>query len=824
MYSHYIKTAIRRIFNNKLYSLISILSLAIGMSAVILIAGFIRYENSFDRMHTGNEDIYRLNWGREEVNARFATFYNPVSPVLAEAFPAITDFTRLGIREHEIRIGDASHYLNVTQVDPGYFRLFDYPAVSGNAGQAISDLQSVVLTEAAATRLFGSTDVLGETMTVDGAFSFRVGAVVENNPDNSHLGGNVFINIENLPGLWGIADFWTRAGYFGSDVLYHYIRLAPGTDPVALKDAIESYFVSTLDPGYGEQVYLQALTDIHFTQDLQNEMPMVDDMLGTVKPLRQRTDILLFITIAVLSLSIAALNFMNMQAVQFTRQIREVGVRRVSGSSYPALVAQLLTESALMSFLALLLAIPICELMSPLFNNMLGMPTGLGTILTPGVIVLLVLAALCLGVLVGLYPAISASRIAPIMALRGELGQGRTANHIRAFLIVLQFTISIGLIIGSFTVRNQIDYAMTKSLGFNPDNVVQIELPTEEASNAYSLLRSELLNLAGVESVSAGSTIPTRSLSDGTGYIPEGGAIDDDLILTRSVVVSEGYFETLGMPMVAGRSFSTAFPGDLKPPLSADNTTANGGLILNEAAARVAGWENPEEAIGKRLITGFQVGDAFWLNNYTIVGVVADAHFSSIRREVEPVSYQFPQVFTPGVLVAKLNGDNTAGVLAGIDRIWREIIPELPIQRSLLSEDYSALYSGETRTFTLFIALSSLAILIACSGLYGLATYVTERRTKEIGIRKVMGSGVMRIVLLISNDFSRLVLLSNVIAWPMAWYFMQRWLENFAYRIDLTPLVFVGSGLIAFCIAWVTVGSKAAKAASRSPVLALRYE
>lgn len=824
MYSHYLKPALRKIFHNKLYSFISILSLATAMTASILIFGFISYERSFDRMHPGSEDVYRLNWGVEAVNSRFATFYNPMSPILADAFPAITDFTRLGVREHQVKVGEDRHFLKVTLVDPGYFNLFSYPAVSGNANSAITDLGSVVLTEAAALRLFGTSEALGEIMTVDEDFDFRVGAIVENNPANSHLAGNIFINIEYIEALWQAENFWTRAGFIGSDQLYHYIRVAPGTDPLRFKTDIENYIRSTLVPDYNQQVYLQALTDIHFTQDLQNEMPMVDDILGTVKPLRNSTDVMLFSTIAVLALAIAALNFMNMQGVQFTKRIREVGVRRVSGSSYNALTVQLLTETAMISLLAFVLAVPLCELLTPIFNSMLGLPAGLESVLTLPLIALLAAGAIGLGIVIGLYPAISASRVSPVAALRGEVIQGRTPAALRSFLIVLQFTISIGLIIGSITVSNQLDYALSKALGFDPRNVVKIELPTDEAGDAFPVMRSELLNLAGVVSVSAGSTIPTRSLSDGRGYIPDGGTIEDDLILTRIVSVTESYFETLGMPTVAGRAFSEVFPADMKPQLSPQNTSAEGGLILNEAAVRVTGWASPEEAVGKRLITGFQVGENIWIDNYTVVGVVADAHYSSIRREVEPVSYQLPQFFDPNVMVVKLTDGNRGEILSAIDAIWQANVPALPIQRSFLAEDYSALYAGEERTFTLFIALSSLAVLIACSGLYGLAAYVTERRTKEIGIRKVMGSGVWRIVLLLTNNFSRLVLLSNLIAWPVAYFAMNRWLENFAYRIDLTPLIFVGSGLIALCIAWVTVGGMAAKAASQRPVLALRYE
>lgn len=326
MYTQYLKPALRKIGANKLYSLISIVSLAVGMTTCILIFGFIRFELGFDRSHPDSENTYRLNWS-DFNESTFATFYNTVPPLLAQALPEIEAFARLGFREHTITAGDRELRANVTVVDDAFFTLFGYPALVGNADAAIRDRGAVVLTEAAANLLFGTTDVVGATLTVDAMRDFRVGAVVANNPANSHLGSNIFVNMANAGVLWGVPDLLERPGYVNSDVLYAYARLAPGTDPSAMESSIENYIRTSLVPQYNQQVHLQPIAAIHFNPDLQNELPMVDDVLGTVKPLRKQSDILLFSSIAALTLAIAALNFMNIQADRI-RRIAPAGAAR----------------------------------------------------------------------------------------------------------------------------------------------------------------------------------------------------------------------------------------------------------------------------------------------------------------------------------------------------------------------------------------------------------------------------------------------------------------------------------------------------------------
>jgi putative ABC transport system permease protein len=819
MYRHYLHAALRRILSQRLYSVISILSLAVGMTTALLILTFLRYEISHDAMFANSERIYRLGWGNAATGAQFATFFNPISPLLAANMPEIELAARLGVREQRLSVDESELYANVGMVDADFFRVLDYPALAGVPDAAIRDEGSAVLTETAALRLFGEPRPIGRTFSVEGEHDFRVGAVVADNPANSHLGINIFLNIAALEAIWQVGG---ALASFNSDLLYHYVSLAPGADPVStLQQATDLLRQGGL-PVDGIELHLQPLRDIHFTTDLQNELPLVDDMLGLAKTQRPRSDLLIFAAVGVMTLLIAALNFMNMQTVQFAKKAREIAVRRIAGSTVPSLTLQLMSESVLLALTALLVVLPLYEVLLPWFGAMVGTSLPGASLFEPANLAALVLLAMLLGVVTGLYPAWMAARMPTTAALRGELLKGRGSLRFRSVLIILQFTFSIALIIGSVVVRNQLDYALAKPLGFEPAGVLSVELPDARARAALAAMKSELSQLAGVVSISAGTTAPMRSLSDGTGLVPDGSDSVRPLP-HRVVTVSEDYFETLGMAMLAGRSFSLAYPGDRKAPLSTERPVAQGGIVLNETAARQAGWTDPQQAIGQVLHQFVEAQGAQWRNDFTVTGVVNDAHYGSIRREMEPVAYIWNENYNPNVMLLKI-AQGQESVVAALTQLWARQLPESPLRYRFMSDSYSGLYAGEARTFALFIALATLAILVACSGLYGLASWNTERRVKEIGVRKVMGSSVWNIVVLITNDFSRLVLFSNLIAWPLAYVVMSQWLANFAYRIDLTPLIFIGSGAIALCIAWVTVGSIAAKAASAKPVLALRYE
>ncbi len=817
MFSYHFKKALKSIFHRKFYTAIGVLSLAIGMTVSILILSFVNYENSFDAMHDDSERIHRLNWISGD-GSHFATFNNPLSPVLATALPEIENFTRIAMTQRLFTVDGVSQFKSLSMVDDGFFEMFNYEVLAGDPSSAIKDVGSAVITEAAALELFAEARPVGEVFSVDGTFDFRVAAIIANNPGNSHLVSNVYVNVENAPAVYGFPQLFS---FMNSDIMYHYVKFAEGISPITAQENAISYVRENISSLSNHQISLQPLRDIHFTTDLQNEMSTRDDVSGVVKPLRQRSDLIIFAGVAFLTLLIAALNFMNLQAVQLSKRAREIGVKRIAGSSRTDLAAQFLTEIGIISLFAFFASLILCELFMPYFNSMVAARIESESFFTVINLSFLLMMALGVGILAGIYPAITAAKLSPANALRGQVVKGVSANRFRSGLIVAQFSISIGLIIASGIVNTQISYAMSKSLGFDPENVIAIELPNAQARDAYSVMREQLLSNPGVISVSAASVIPTRDLSDGRSMVREGGD-PDNALRTRSIAIAEDYFEVLGMEFVAGRALSDDFPTDRAGSYSETVTTVLGGIVLNETAARQAGWNDPQDAIGKRFYNEGTSNGVLLHRDIVVVGVVQDAHYQSVRTDIAPISYILDNNLS--IMTVKLADGNQASTLAAIDQIWQQNVSEYPILRSYLSDSYSAFYSGENRTFVLFIGLSLIAIMIACLGLYALASFAAERRTKEISIRKVLGATVRSIAGLLAWDFSKLVILANIIAWPLAWWSMQQWLANFAYRTDINIAVFFLAGVATFLMALATTFQRAYSVAVSNPVDSLRAE
>lgn len=819
MLINHIRTALRSIFKQRLYSAISVIGLTLALTVSIMIALFIRHELSFDTSHPDSDRLYRLNWINVGAGAHFATFFNPIAPLLAEGLPEIESFSRLAINQHLLSIDNQKQYKNISFVDNDFFKLFDVPEISGSTN-SIEDRSSAVITEAAALQLFGSKDAIGETFTVDEQFDFRVSAIVRDNPSNSHLVSNIFVNIENVPTLWNNADIWEN---LGSDVMYSYVRLAPGSNIIDVQEKSVNYIVENTEIGIEflnlVDIVLQPVTSIHFTSDLQNEMTIQDDITGVVKPIRQPTDIIIFAAVAALTLTIAIFNFMNLQIVQSSKRAREVGVRRTMGASSGTLATQFLVETLILSFLALALALFVSELLIPYFSVMLAVPLSTNSLFSFSSLMLAVLLTLLVALLSGAYPAMIIARLGPVSALKGEVAKTVSVSKFRAGLIVLQFSISIGLMISCGVISNQINFALSKNLGFSAENVVTVDLGNAQARQQYQSMKDQLLAEVNTLSVSAGSIIPTQSLSDGATFTQTDSEVT---LAARRVSVSDGYFDTLGMSFIAGRPLSDDFATDAMPTLGEENLVVSGGVVFNETAARAAGWENLQDAIGQELYSEFGFSGLNFRMNYRVVGIVNDAHFGSVRTEIGPVSYTLDS--NRNTMIIKIAPGNVADTLASIDGVWEQYVPDFPIRRSFLNESYSAFYAGENRTFILFIGFAAIAVLVACLGLYGLASFMAERRYKEISIRKVLGATVRSIAGLLAWDFSKLVILANLVAWPAAWWFMQGWLSSFAYRTEINFAIFFLAGLTTFILALATTFQRAYSVAVSNPVDALRAE
>ena len=820
MANDYLKSALRNIARRKLFGLASVLGLGAGIAVATMIGIFIRYETSFDTMHPNQERVYRLNWENLGTGAQFATFFNALSPQMAERIDDIEDVTRIATGEELVTVHGESKYEEVTFVDPNFFEFFKFNAIEGSHQAALQEARNVILTEAAAQKLLGQGPYIDQTITIDGSEDFTVAAVIENNPSNSHLTANIFINMELVPVIWGWPDIWDS---WGSDQLYHYARLKPGADPQAVGSQGVAFIRDNYFDGADEwlRIPLQPLADIHFNTELQNEMSVRDSMTGIIKTQRRTSDLFVFIVVGVLTLSIAAFNFMNLQIVQISNRLREVAVRKILGASKRQVTNQFMVETVLMSLLATLTGVVITELTLPLFGNLVGADLPSGLVFTPEVALSLVATVVFATLLAGVYPASIAARLAPTLALKGEVAKNVGPAKVRTGLVLLQFSMATGLIIASGVVGSQINFAFSKPLGFDATGVVAMYASSTNARTHYPAIETELERHPAILDVSYANIIPSQDLSNGFsfGINPED---PESQLSTRTVTMGYGAFELLGMELLAGRGFSEEFPQDEGPAFSPDITEESSGLVLNETAARQAGWSNPEDAIGRLLVSTFNRNEINYRYEYTVVGVVKDTHYRSVRSPIAPMSYMMDP--TSRQMLIKIDPTREAEALAAIDAAWNSKVADTPIRRMLLEDEYAAFYASENRTFSLIIGFAMVAAVIACLGLYGLTAYMLERRVKEVGIRKVLGATVAQLVALLSWDYTKLVIVATLVAWPAVWWLMSDWLAGFAYRADLDLSMFALASLMVLLLAALTTSVRTFAAARANPIYALRAE
>ncbi len=821
MLLNHVSMSFRSIIKNKLYSVINIAGLAVGLAVSILIILFVSHETSFDSTVADHDRVYRLNWESKSSGSRFATFFNPLSPVIADAFPNDVEMvTRITLSERLLNIGENKQYQTISFVDPNFFSMFPYEFYAGDPATALSNLNGAIITQAAADVLFPDELAIGKTITLDGQHDFQITAIISNNKSNSHQISNIFVNMEMLPTVWNDPDIWQRNF---SDQLYHYIKLAPNVSADVFAANAHTYISENINQEFGESISFiaQPLSDIHFTTELQNEMSVRDTVTGLSKPARQRSDINIFGFVAILTLVIATFNFINMQIAQSSNRIKEVGVRKVLGANRSQIAAQFIIESTVMSIIALIASLVIVEMFAPFFGTMLGVPLVADQIYSLGFISGLLLVSILVGILSGLYPALFVSGILPAKAIRSRVFEGVGSAKLRAGLVILQFSIAIGLLSATGIVNRQIDFALNKPLGYEPENVITVRLNNDEARDAYNIMHDQLLANPEITAVSRGSVIPTRDLSDGSTYLKEDEG-PDFKINTRRVGVSDGYFDSLGMQFAAGRALSEDFLGDVLPSISPDNATVSGGIVLNETAAKQAGWTNANDALGQQIYSVFSFGGTDYRMNLNIVGVVEDAHYSSVRSE--PASLSFLMTGGGNNMVIKASDGNLDKATQLVDQVWQQHVPSYPIRRTFLEEDYASFYAVEGRVFRMFIGFAGLAAMIACIGLYGLASFIADRRTKEIGIRKVLGASVLDIVMMLSWELSKLVIIANIIAWPAAWILMNDWLTGFSYRIEMTIMPYLLAGVVAFILAYATTSIRAWAAARINPIYSLKNE
>ncbi len=773
------------------------------MACSLLIFLFVSDELSYDLFNTDADNIYRVV--KDFVNddgSRLPDATTPpaLAPAMQKEIPGIAHVTRVfpGWGANFLITYEDKKFFEekLFRVDSSFFDVFTFPFLHGDAKSAFKELNSIVITQSAAKKYFPhSENPIGKTLHVDQLGDMMVSGVIKDAPQNSHFHFDFLISVRKFSGdIDGDWDFYN---------FYTYIKLQPNVSIASLEPKIQALYKRNNDEGTNV-FYTQPLTNIHLHSNLKWEL----------EPNSDRLYVYVFSIVALLILLIAAINYINLVTARSSLRAKEVGIRKVSGAYSTSLVKQFLIESVIVCLLASMFALAIAQLLLPVVNGITQKQLGLFN--TGNYTSLYFLSgAIIIGVLSGLFPALYLSSFKPIMVLKGSKITERGVFNLRKALVVTQFTISIALIAGSLIIYQQIDFIKSSKLGLNKEEVLVIKDFGALSTNEANSFQNALYQIPGVANVAtADGIVGGQNWTNGMNVK---GSKNNQLINFLSV--GYNFLDVLDIKIKEGRGFSAKFPADTLTNVSAGTLEQTiGSIILNEKAVKDLGVPSP--AVGQQIEWGRDGDTAYYLK---VIGVVKDFHFASLKNEIKPFAF----VNSPNrawYLTAKLSTQNLSSTLAQIESKWKSFSSERPIQYFFLDETFAKLYQSEANFQKLFIVLVILSIVIACLGLFGLAAFTAEQRTKEIGIRKVLGASVTGLTTMLSKDFLKLVVVSIVIASPLAWWAMSKWLQNYSYRIEISWWIFLAAGLLAVLIAVITVSFQAIKAAIANPVKSLRTE
>ncbi len=819
MLFNYFKIAWRNLMKNKIFSFINLFGLSLGFTCCLLIALYLHYETGYDHYHKDADLLYQLGIVFEQkgsATGRQARISAPYAQALKQEFPEITDAARLiNLYDEDKTLlqynndgkeKNAFYETGGYLADPGFFRLFTYQFTEGSAAAALTRPNSVVLTEALAKKLFHDQPALNKTIHIssntNGEHDFLVTGVFKPVAAPSHIDGRFFMSISG-----GDVEAYIKkeASNFATDnMCYTYLKLKRGTNARKLEAKlpafIHKYAENDLQQmGIYKRLFLVPVKNIHLYTAIQQNVTATGST----------TYLYLLASIALFTLLIACINFMNLSTARSSRRSAEVGIRKVLGAGKNALVTQFLGESVLLTLLAFMFSLGFTSALLPLFNHIAGRTISFSFSQNAGLLGGFLLLAIVTGLFAGSYPALYLSSFKPVKVLKGRFANSLAAVSLRKILVVFQFVVSVTLIVASAVMAGQMRYLRRADLGFIRDHQLVIPLRSERAKNNYAVLKTAIERHAQVVSAGACMYYPgLHNISDNNFY-RDGQGMADAKQLHRNWV-DAGWMQTLSIPLVAGRQFSPAFPGDTLQ-----------SIIINQEAVRQLGFTSPEKAIGSRIYYNKnEVQHAF-----TVIGVVKDFHFEDLHMRISP--YSFLLTRNPGsinYLIVHTAAGDPGGLLADISAIWQKTMAGEPFEYSFLDADFQSNYEAENRLYALVNYFTVIAILISCLGIFGLATFSAEQRTKEIGVRKVLGASITSIIILLSKDFLKLVIIAVLIASPLAWLIMNKWLQDFAYQIHISWLVFVITTVLALLIAFCTLCFQAVRAAMTSPVKSLRTE
>ncbi|MEM1136217.1 MAG: ABC transporter permease [Bacteroidota bacterium] len=789
MIRNYIKITWRILVRNKVYATINIAGLSLSMICAMLITLWIDDEQSYETFFPNSEQIYRLIDVEQHDDGsvvKGAAVPAPLPGVITEKFPEILNFARVLPRSNEnlINVGSTILYENVTYVDSTFFEIFQFEFLEGSSENALSGLQSMVITERMASKLFGtdwlSTGVLGQEVTIGTKENFQISGVIKNLPKNTHFDFDVLLPFAKIYTYnWNLS--WRNYIY------YAYFDIAKGTDIATLSDKIATYADSNDE--LEDTFYLQALEDIHLYSDLSI------DLYGSSEPKYQYVNI--FYVVAFCIIFIACINFMNLSTARSEKRAKEIGLRKTIGARKGNIIEQLLGESMFLAIISFCIALLLTFLILPYFNALVGknLVFGIGQW---RLLLIFCGGTIMVGLLAGSYPAFYLSAFRPIKVLKGTHNSIKGGKYFRQVLVTLQFAIALIMVTGTIIIYQQFQFFIEKDLGYDKD--LLIFLPRRgEIWNHYPAFKTELQQNPLIKNVSVSSDLPTYTTHSFDGFDWSGKSPESTPIF-HAFSVGYDYFEVLGLKIIEGRAFSPEFPTD------------STNFILNETALKMTGLASP---IGEKF--------SLWDRHGKIVGIVKDFNFKSLHQKVEPLVLKFNPYWDAYYFI-KIAPENVDGAIKVIANTWEKYNPAYPFEYHFLDEEYENLYISEKRMAKIFNYFTFFILFITCLGLFGLITYLAEQKKKEIGIRKILGASITSILVLLSKEFATLILLSFVIGIPVANYFLTEWLNGFAYRIPFTWWLFAIPGGVILLISLLTVSGQSLKAAMLNPIESLRRE
>jgi putative ABC transport system permease protein len=803
MIKNYLKSAWRNIARHKFISFINIFGLTVGITCCLLILTYIINETSYDKYNINADRTYRVTRifysGNGIESLHLSAVAPPFGPLLKNAFPQVQQMTRLYptgtviLRYKEKLFNEENGFF----ADEHFFDVFSADITNGDKHTALNEPYSVMLTDRIAHKYFGDSDPINKTIILDNTkHEFKVTGIFKPFPLNAHMHPEILISFNTLKdtAMYGEKQLETN---YGNNSFYTFLLLPKGYNADNLRKQLPSFLDNYVHmPGMAGNVKtskfvtltLQKLTDIHLRSHLDDEIENNGDI----------TRVYIFSVIALFILLIACINYMNLSTARSALRAKEIGIRKVIGAQRKEIIRQFLSESVLVTWIALLLAVVLTCVLLPYIDKLSNLNLTLSALYNWKVLPALVALPFVIGLISGIYPALFMSSFKPVKVLKGVFKAGSGGVSFRKVLVVAQFAISIILIVATTVVFQQLRFIQQKSLGFNKDHILTTAYNNDGLGKQYESFRNEMLKIPGVTDAGRSSRIPSGRLLDEQGAsVMQNGVLQQVKIDLKCLSTDYGFIPTYGMQLAAGRNFSRDFATD----------TAS--YIINETAVKMLGWGSPDNAVGKDMVYGGTKGK--------VVGVVKDFHFESLHQAIVPMIFYIPSGGNYHRLSLKIGGNNIPATIAAIGSTWHRYLPDIPFDYSFLDQKFQQLYNTEQQQGSLFTIFSCIAIFIACLGLFGLSAFTITQRVKEIGVRKVLGASV-------SKDFMKLVLVAAVFAFPIAWYLMNKWLLDFASRISISWWIFVFAGIIALIIAFVTISFQSIKAANANPVKSLRSE